>query len=148
MDEIRRKYLILLNPGMGTENVGPLIYSLIQIIRPEKVLEVGLGYSTALISEGLFKSKTDFEKESKSLLNFYGHKKYINKEELSYIKNLNPEYYLKPYKPIHICIDDFSIENANAKLFLDELTIITNAFFGFEKIRNETKKFEHFENHP
>ena len=121
MDEIGRKYLRLLNPGMGTENVGPLIYSLIQIIRPEKVLEVGLGYSTALITEGLLKSKTDFEKERKNLLNFYGRKKYINKEELSYIKNLNPEYYLKPYKPIHICIDDFSIENSNAKLVLDEL---------------------------
>ena len=57
MDEIGKKYLRLLNPGMGTENVGPLIYSLIQIIRPEKVLEVGLGYSTALIAEGLSKFK-------------------------------------------------------------------------------------------
>ena len=71
MDEIEKKYLRLLNPGMGTENVGPLIYNLIQIIRPEKVLEVGLGYSTALIVEGLSKSKINFEKERKSLLNFY-----------------------------------------------------------------------------
>ena len=121
MDEIEKKYSRLLNPGMGTENVGPLIYNLIQIIRPEKVLEVGLGYSTALIAEGLSKLKTDFEKERKSLSNFYSHKKYINKDEISYIKNLNPEYYLKSYRPIHICIDDFSIENSNAKLVLDEL---------------------------
>ena len=64
MHEIEKKYLKLLNPGMGTENIGPLIYNLIQIIRPTNVLEVGLGYSTALIAEGLFKSKT------KSLLSF------------------------------------------------------------------------------
>ena len=65
MHEIEKKYLRLLNPGMGTENVGPLKYNLIQIIRPTNVLEVGLGYSTALIAEGLFKSKTNFEKESR-----------------------------------------------------------------------------------
>ena len=121
MDEIEKKYLKLLNPGMGTENVAPLIYSLIQIIRPEKVLEIGLGYSTALIAEGLSKSKVNFEKERNSLSNFYSHKKYVDKKELLHIKNLNPEYYLTSYKPIHICIDDFSIKNSNAELVLHEL---------------------------
>ena len=79
MDEIEKKYLRLLNPGMGTENVGPLIYNLIQIIRPEKVLEVGLGYSTALIAEGLSKLKTDFEAKAVELCTSKGNHNVLRK---------------------------------------------------------------------
>ena len=145
MHELEKKYLKLLNPGMGTENVGPLIYNLIQIIRPTNVLEVGLGYSTALIAEGLFKSKTNFEEERKSLFNYYSHKKYINKEEMSYIKNLNPEYYVKSYKPIHICIDDFSVENSNAKLVLNELkknNLLEQIFLIKSDFRKKSKEIQ------
>lgn len=43
----------LKNNGMGTENVGPLLYSLVKIHRPKDVLAVGLGYSTAYIVKAI-----------------------------------------------------------------------------------------------
>ena len=71
MEEIITKYSKLLNPGMGTENVGPILYSFIQKVRPEKVLEIGLGYTTAFIAESLKKVKNNFEYESKLLSKFH-----------------------------------------------------------------------------
>ena len=121
MEEIITKYSKLLNPGMGTENVGPILYSFIQKVRPEKVLEIGLGYTTAFIAESLKKVKNNFEHESKLLSKLHKKTENLEKKDLSIIGNLNPEYYVKPYEPIHICIDDFSMESSTAKLVLDEL---------------------------
>ena len=39
--------------GMGTENVGPLLRTLIQMIRPQRILEVGAGYTTPFLLDGL-----------------------------------------------------------------------------------------------
>ena len=39
--------------GMGTENVGPLLRTLVQMIRPQRILEVGAGYTTPFILDGL-----------------------------------------------------------------------------------------------
>ena len=121
MEDILKKYVKLLKPKMGTENVGPLLYSLIQKVRPEKVLEVGLGYSTAFISEGLSKVKSNFDKESKILSKIHNKMENIKENELSIARTLNPEYYVKPYNPVHICIDDFSLKDTNAQLVLEEL---------------------------
>lgn len=43
----------LADPGMGTENAGPLLYALVRMQRPRNVLAVGLGYSTPFILQGL-----------------------------------------------------------------------------------------------
>ena len=39
--------------GMGTENVGPLLRTLVQMIRPQRILEVGAGYTTPFLLDGL-----------------------------------------------------------------------------------------------
>ena len=39
--------------GTGTENVGPLLRNLIQMIRPQRILEVGAGYTTPFLLDGL-----------------------------------------------------------------------------------------------
>jgi hypothetical protein len=39
--------------GMGTENVGPLLYALVRMRRPKRVLAVGLGYSTLFLLKAL-----------------------------------------------------------------------------------------------
>jgi hypothetical protein len=39
----------LYSPVMGTEAMGPLLYSLICFSRPQRVLEVGAGYTTPFI---------------------------------------------------------------------------------------------------
>ena len=64
---------------------------------------------------------------------------------MSYIKNLNPEYYVKSYKPLHICIDDFSIENSNAKLVLNELkknNLLEQIFLIKSDFRKKSKEIQ------
>ena len=41
------------DPGMGTENAAPLLYQLVCMLRPQRVLEVGAGYTTAWLARGL-----------------------------------------------------------------------------------------------
>ncbi|MBK8975760.1 MAG: class I SAM-dependent methyltransferase [Planctomycetes bacterium] len=40
-------------PGMGTENVAPLLYSLVRMLKPRSCLEVGLGYTTPFLARAL-----------------------------------------------------------------------------------------------
>jgi len=39
--------------GMGTENVGSLLRTLVQMVRPQRILEVGAGYTTPFLLDGL-----------------------------------------------------------------------------------------------
>ena len=40
-------------PGMGTESAAPFLRSLVRMIRPNRILEVGAGYTTPFLLEGL-----------------------------------------------------------------------------------------------
>ena len=40
-------------PGMGTESAAPFLRSLVRMIRPQRILEVGAGYTTPFLLEGL-----------------------------------------------------------------------------------------------
>jgi len=41
------------DPGMGTENAAPLLYSFVSMLRPRSVLAVGLGYTTLFLLQAL-----------------------------------------------------------------------------------------------
>ena len=43
-------------PGMGTESAAPFLRSLVRMIRPQRILEVGAGYKTPFLLEGLEKN--------------------------------------------------------------------------------------------
>ena len=43
--------------GSGTENVGPLLGSLIRMVRPKNILEIGAGYTSPFIAEALKENK-------------------------------------------------------------------------------------------
>ena len=43
-------------PGMGTESAAPFLRSLVRMIRPQRTLEVGAGYTTPFLLEGLEKN--------------------------------------------------------------------------------------------
>ena len=43
-------------PGMGTENVGPFLQSLMALCRPQRVLEIGVGYTTPFLIDGIQKN--------------------------------------------------------------------------------------------
>ena len=43
--------------GMGTESVAPFLRSLIQMVRPQRILEIGAGYTTPFLLDGLENNK-------------------------------------------------------------------------------------------
>jgi len=47
--------------GMGTENVGPLLRTLVQMARPQRILEIGAGYTTPFILDGLKANEEMFD---------------------------------------------------------------------------------------
>ena len=47
--------------GMGTEKVGPLLRTLVQMIRPQRILEVGAGYTTPFLLDGLKANEEIFD---------------------------------------------------------------------------------------
>ena len=47
--------------GMGTENIGPLLRTLIQMIRPQRILEIGGGYTTPFLLDGLIANEKIFD---------------------------------------------------------------------------------------
>ena len=59
----------LLVPGMGTEQAGLLLYSLIRMTRPRNVLEVGMGYTTPFLAMALHDNALE-TKADISILNY------------------------------------------------------------------------------
>ncbi|MCH9686814.1 MAG: class I SAM-dependent methyltransferase [Deltaproteobacteria bacterium] len=49
----------LWSPAMGTEHMGPLLYSLVRFCRPRRVLEIGAGYTSAFLLRGLADNAAD-----------------------------------------------------------------------------------------
>ena len=76
--------------NMGTESVGPLLRSLVRMVRPNRILEIGAGYTTPFLLEGLEKNEELFNDDSG----------YLNEE---YAKN-----HKENYDPKFVIIDDIS----------------------------------------
>ncbi|MDA8562680.1 tetratricopeptide repeat protein [Luminiphilus sp.] len=55
------EYSTLYRPGMGTENVGSFLRAMVQILRPKTVLEVGAGYTTPFLLEGIVNNERVFD---------------------------------------------------------------------------------------
>ena len=47
--------------GMGTELMGPLLRTLVQMTRPQRILEIGVGYTTPFILDGLEANEEMFD---------------------------------------------------------------------------------------
>ena len=73
-------------PGMGTEIAAPFLRSLVQMVRPNRVLEIGAGYTTSFLLQGL-----------------------VNNEFVLDDGNLDPSYFLNyKYEAKLVVIDDVS----------------------------------------
>ncbi|SFT36110.1 Methyltransferase domain-containing protein [Actinopolyspora lacussalsi subsp. righensis] len=55
-------------PGMGTEVVAPLLSNLIHMVRPTRVLEVGMGYTTPFLAKALAEVEEQVEAERAALV--------------------------------------------------------------------------------
>ena len=47
--------------GMGTENIGSFLRSMVMMIRPKRILEIGAGYTTPFLLEGLINNERVFD---------------------------------------------------------------------------------------
>tara|TARA_B100000519_G_scaffold162658_1_gene145447 strand:- start:607 stop:1251 length:645 start_codon:yes stop_codon:yes gene_type:complete len=84
--------------GMGTELMAPLLYSLVRFVRPQTILEIGLGYTTPWLAKGI---------EDNGEIHLDG--------------NADMNYFKKPYNPQMICIDDMSDEESSASKAAKEI---------------------------
>ena len=48
-------------PGMGTENIAPFLRAMVQMLRPNRILEIGAGYTTPFLLEGLVNNEWVFD---------------------------------------------------------------------------------------
>ena len=86
-------------PGYGTEKVGPFLESLVGLARPQRILEIGMGYTTPYLLEGL-KSNT---------------------EGLLWDSNCDKEYLTKSYDPKFVVVDDLSYDSEQSENRLEML---------------------------
>ncbi|MFI6422857.1 class I SAM-dependent methyltransferase [Streptomyces sp. NPDC050842] len=106
-------------PGMGTEVVAPLLSSLIHLVRPRRVLEIGMGHTTPFLARALAEVEALAEAEAEGLA----------RKTLPYLRDgreldeewveaepalLVPSRYLRPYRPEFVAIDDLSDASSSA----------------------------------
>ncbi|WP_052709557.1 MULTISPECIES: class I SAM-dependent methyltransferase [unclassified Streptomyces] len=99
-------------PEMGTDSTAPLLYWLIRTLRPQRVLEVGMGYTTPYLARALKDNKEAFEAE-RALLGTPGSSE---AQPLAHAP-----YYDEPYEPRLICIDRMTDTSSSAPRALDVL---------------------------
>ena len=107
----------LREPGMGTEGVGPLLYSLIRMTRPRAALEVGIGYTSPFIARALADAAEEHAADRALLADPAPQDPKAQRRKALLI----PPYYNLPYAPRLFAIDDYSAENATARKTLEVL---------------------------
>ena len=102
-------------PGLGTENVAPFLRSMVQMLRPNRVLEIGAGYTTPFLLEAL-----------------------VNNERVFNDGNLSQDYLNNyQYDPKLIVIDDMSLGDLAKKPGMN--TIIKSKYIEFIEGRFQGK---------
>jgi predicted O-methyltransferase YrrM len=96
----------LFSPGMGTEHVGPLLYSMVRMTRPKRVLEVGLGYTSPFLAQALKDNTEEIEHDKRILAG--------QEDDPKRKAVLVPDFYETEYAPSLIAIDDMSLEGSTA----------------------------------
>ena len=87
-------------PGYGTEKVGPFLESLVGLSRPQRILEIGMGYTTPFLLNGL-----------------------KDNAEVIWDSNCDKEYITKPYDPKFVVVDNLSFDSEQSKKRLDMLKL-------------------------
>lgn len=102
----------LLVREMGTETTAPLLYWLVRTLRPQRVLEVGMGYTTPFLAQALQDNAAAFAAEKQRL------------DEPAPDGELALEYapyYDDPHEPELVCIDRMSDARSSAPKVLETL---------------------------
>lgn len=116
------------NWSMGVELVSPLIYSLIRLTRPKKVLEVGSGYSSLFILQALADNLDDYNKNKKLIQGHVRLDEHVGLKRVVHGKGFLrrhplplalPDYYKAEYNPLLSIIDNVSHAASSAGLVRD-----------------------------
>ncbi|HWO60368.1 MAG TPA: class I SAM-dependent methyltransferase [Umezawaea sp.] len=106
-------------PGMGTETVAPLLSTLVQLVRPRTVLEVGMGYTTPFLAAALAGVEEQVRAESLALAE--KSRPYLAEgvdfeDRWLYAEPalLTPDFYVEPYRTRFVAIDNLSIPDSSA----------------------------------
>ena len=106
-------------PGMGTEAVAPYLAALIHFLRPQRVLEVGRGYTTPFIAGALQEVEELVRAETRELAGktqpYLDGGRALDEEWLYAEPSFaRPGYYLDSYQPEFVAVDDLSIMESSA----------------------------------
>lgn len=113
-------------PGMGTEVVAPLLATLIQLRRPRSVLEVGMGYTTPFLAAALRDVEAQVLAESEALAAktrpYLADGTGLDEDWLYAEPSLaTPSFYLEPYQPRFVAVDNLSIADSSAGRVMEVL---------------------------
>src|SRR5262245_49796884 len=107
---------------MGVELASPFIYSLIRLVRPRSLLEIGAGYSSAFMLKAIADNVEDVHRETEIMRN---QSRGDQQERLQWVKNkvlhgrhplplALPEFYQMPYEPTLTIVDNMSHTSGSA----------------------------------
>ncbi|MEV7390529.1 MULTISPECIES: class I SAM-dependent methyltransferase [unclassified Streptomyces] len=113
-------------PGMGTEVVAPLLAQLVRLHRPRRVLEIGMGYTTPFLAAALAENEREADAEAvalaaKSRAHLGSGADLDDIWAYTEPPLLAPSFYLEPYRPRFVAVDNLSIEASSAGRVLDVL---------------------------
>jgi predicted O-methyltransferase YrrM len=100
-------------PGAGTEQMAPLLYTLVRMIRPITVVEAGSGYSTLFLLRALADNVNDIDDEARFLREKSASLQSGNINDVNFngetwenwyaaggkACGVDPSFYMKPYQP-------------------------------------------------
>lgn len=105
----------LLVPGMGTEHIGLLIYSMIRMTRPRNILEVGMGYTTPFLAMAL----QDNVVETKADISILKKRRSeISDDEMGRKGILNNSFFVHETTPNLHAIDNFAMNESSSNAVL------------------------------
>ncbi len=125
-DDFHREADGLLVPAMGTEEVGPLLYHLIRMVRPTRVLEVGMGFTTPFIARALSDNRQSARQGAMGL----AAKSAAALREPAGLDDgwvraepalLEPAFHVRPHDPRFLAIDDLGGPGSSASRVLGVL---------------------------
>ena len=103
------------SPTMGTENMAPLLYSMVRFTRPRNVLEIGAGYTTLFLLQAMSDNFNDYSSEIEKIR---AAEKSQREDKYKEVRDayplLRPDYFKDPFEPTLHCVDDMSHPKTSA----------------------------------
>lgn len=125
-EDFHRQVGELLVPAMGTEEVGPLLYHLLRMTRPRRVLEVGMGFTTPFIAQAMAENRRAAHGGGRGLAAKSSARLRAGEAlDDTWVRAdpalLDPTYHVEPYEPRFVAVDDLQGPGSSAGRVLEVL---------------------------